>query len=64
MEAIEKRTEPLEVRSPQEGLILDEIFYLVPVVSLERLVLQLLQVTLVELCILHVFCVGWLEELL
>ena len=53
----------LEVRVGQEILILDEVFHLVPVVGLERLMLQLLQVPLVELGILHVLCVGWLEEL-
>ena len=63
MEAIKKRTKPLEVRPSQESLILNEVFHLVPVVGLERLMLQLLQVPLVELGILHVLCVGWLEEL-
>ena len=51
-----------EVGVCEEGLILDEVLDLVPVVSLEGLVLQLLQVTFIELLESHVLVVRWFEE--
>ena len=51
-----------EVGVCEEGLILDKVLDLVPVVCLEGLVFQLLQVTLIELLKPQVLVVGGLEE--
>mmetsp|Transcript_15965 Transcript_15965/g.21673 ORF Transcript_15965/g.21673 Transcript_15965/m.21673 type:complete len:219 (+) Transcript_15965:982-1638(+) len=64
VQTIKQLAEFLEVRSLEEGLILNKVLDLLPIVRLERLVLQLLQVTLIKLPILHVLRVVWLEELL
>lgn len=61
---IEKGTEAFEVAVFEELLVFNEIFNLVPVVGLEGPVLQLLQVSLVELTVFLVACIRRFEQTL
>ena len=62
--AVDELAQVFKVRPFQEGFILDEVLDLVPVVRLERLVLQLLQVTFVELYVFLILEVLRFEEAL
>ena len=62
--SVDQGSEPIEVAATEELFILDKVLSLLPIVRLERLVLQELQVTLVELHVLRVLQKGRSEEAL
>lgn len=62
IDSVHEEAKAFKVGLFEELLILNEVFNLVPVVSLERLVLQLIQVSLIVLSILLIPSVGWLEK--